>query len=223
MKDAIKEPVIYRTILFTVLCIGCVPSFGDVDYFFQLNVAKITLFQYSLLALLGSFTLFFGTLLYNKFFQDFEVRTVYFFAMCISLVGTTTTLLQYRRINLQWGIPDLHFVIATNVVTNTLTTAFFLLPTLSIYSRLTPKKIEATVYALLTSTFNLSSEVISGMLGSVITKWYGITDKNLDQAYKLVYIQLGFLIMTFPLLYLVPLRKEVDEKIAVLNKKEDKR
>lgn len=85
--------------------------------------------------------------------------------------------------NIKWGIPDLHFVIATNVVTNTLTTALFLLPTLSIYTRLTPKKIEATVYALLTSTFNLSSEIISAMLGSLITKWYGITDKNLDKAY----------------------------------------
>jgi hypothetical protein len=180
MKEAVKEPVIYRTILFTVICIGFVPSFGEVDYFFQLNVAKITQFQYSLLALIGSFTLFFGTLIYNKWFQEWEVRTVYFIAMCISLVGTLTTLMQYTRMNIKMGISDLTFVIGTNVVTNTLTTAFYLLPTLTIYTRLTPKKIEATVYALLTSTFNLSSEVISNLLGAKITEWYGITDKNLD-------------------------------------------
>lgn len=149
------------------------------------------------------------------------MRTVYFFALIISIIGTLTTWAQYKRINIAMGIQDLDFVIFTNVVTGTLTTAFFLLPTLSIYTRLTPKKIEATVYALLTSSFNLSSEVFSNFLGAIITQWVGVDEKNLDKAHILMEIQTVTILLCLPALYLVPTRAQVDERIAKLNEVEE--
>ena len=73
---ATHNPFIYRTLLYFLLCGITVPSFGDVGYYFTLNVLKFSKFTFSLLSLLGYVTLFLGTLLYNKYFKDYEIRSL---------------------------------------------------------------------------------------------------------------------------------------------------
>lgn len=73
---AIKTPVIYRTLLYYALCGMLVPSFQDVGYYFQLNVLQFSKLTYSLLTLLGFVSLMIGTLIYNRYLQNWEFRTL---------------------------------------------------------------------------------------------------------------------------------------------------
>jgi Na+/melibiose symporter-like transporter len=76
LKDALKTPSIYKTLLYFVLCGMLVPTFSDVNYFFQLNVLEFSKLTYSMLTLISFFSLLFGTMFYNKFLQDWEFRTL---------------------------------------------------------------------------------------------------------------------------------------------------
>lgn len=65
---ATKSPEIYRTLLYFLLCGALVPTFGDINYYFQINVINFSKFTISLLTLLSFVSLLGGTYIYNKYF-----------------------------------------------------------------------------------------------------------------------------------------------------------
>ena len=78
------------------------------------------------------------------------------------------------------GISDLFFIIFTTVITDTLAMSFSLMPTMVLFAKITPKYIEATVFALLTGCSNLSFAVLSPMVGAFINDMFvHVTTDNL--------------------------------------------
>ena len=65
IASAIIMPEICLTLLYFVLNGLLSPDFGDFNYYFMLNVAGISKFQYSLLGTIGQVTGIFGTLFYE--------------------------------------------------------------------------------------------------------------------------------------------------------------
>jgi hypothetical protein len=59
------------------------------------------------------------------------------------------------RYNLDWGIPDLVFLFFTDVTFSILSAVLFELPIMSLFAKITPIRIEGTVFAFLTSAMNL--------------------------------------------------------------------
>ena len=58
------------------------------------------------------------------------------------------------------------------------------MPVLVLFAKITPPNIEATVFALFTGIFNLSSIVISPNVGILLNKLFvGVTLDNLDLYY----------------------------------------
>ena len=63
------------------------------------------------------------------------------------------------------------------------------MPTLVLFAMITPKNIEATVFALFTGIFNLANGVLSPNMGVLINSWFvGVTVNSLFDYYKLVII-----------------------------------
>ncbi len=63
------------------------------------------------------------------------------------------------------------------------------MPVLVLFAKITPRNIEATVFALFTGLFNLSAIVLSPNVGIVINSLFvHVNNDNLDQYYKLVFI-----------------------------------
>ena len=60
-----------------------------------------------------------------------------------------------KRWNLEWGINDYVFLIFTDVVFSTVGIAFSALPILALLAKLTPKKVEATVFSFFSGTWCL--------------------------------------------------------------------
>jgi len=69
------------------------------------------------------------------------------------------------RWNLILGINDMIFVILTDTIFGTISLAMNTLPTLALFAKITPTKIEGTVFAFLTGTTNLANNVLSPMIG----------------------------------------------------------
>ena len=81
------------------------------------------------------------------------------------------------------------------------------MPVLVLFAKITPKNIEATVFALFTGVFNLSAIVISPNMGILINKLFvGVTLSSLDNYYKLVFIQMVLAVVPLFLIGLIPMR-----------------
>jgi len=73
-----------------------------------------------------------------------------------------------KRWNLEMGISDYAFLIFTDVVFGAFALSFGTLPILALFAKITPKRIEGTMFAFLTGTSNLDGGVIAPMVGSWI-------------------------------------------------------
>ena len=163
-----------------------VPKFSDFSYYFQLNIVHFSKFTYGLLTMLGYIALFAGTLFYNKFLRDKEIRLMLTYAIFIGILGSMVSLVFALRWNLLVGIGDLELIIFSGVVTDVLGLAFSLLPTLVLFAKITPKKIEATVFAMMTGVFNLNEVVLSPFAGVVINRLFvHVSNENLESFYIL--------------------------------------
>lgn len=92
------------------------------------------------------------------------------------------------RINVALGINDLVFVIVNRTVSDTLGLAFSFLPTVVLFTKITPHYVEATVFATLTGAFNFSVSVGGPMLGSFFCRLVGVNSENLTGYYKLLIV-----------------------------------
>lgn len=134
------------------------------------------------------------------------------YAIYIGIFGSFIMLMFVLRLNLKFGIGDLTLIIFSSIVTDTLGLAFSMLPTLVLFAKITPKNIEATVFAMLTGVFNLSSTVCSPMAGVIINRFFvNVTTENLENFYILVIIQLVLSFVPLFLIRLIPSKQEIQE------------
>lgn len=116
-------------------------------------------FAYSIATLTGIY-------IYNKLLKDIPfnkifVTTTIGYSLChISMIILVT------RKNVEWGINDKLFCIGDEIVKQ-LVQEFNMMPILVLATRMCPKSIEATMYALITSTLNFGN-MIGAQLGSLL-------------------------------------------------------
>jgi hypothetical protein len=73
-----------------------------------------------------------------------------------------------------------------------------------VFSKIVPVKIEATCFALFTSSSNLGS-LLSGLIGTAVNNLYvGVTRENLDNYFVLNIISYATCILPLFFLYYVP-------------------
>lgn len=128
-----------------------------------------------------------------------------------SLAGALFTLALIYRVNIFLGINDVVYVFLTSVVSNTMSLAFSQLPSVVLYTKITPHHIEATVFAMLTGTFSFANTVGGPLLGSFFCTIVGVDSQNLNRYDSLICIQIAAICMTFFYIYLVPQNKDIKE------------
>lgn len=86
-----------------------------------------------------------------------------------------------------------------------------LLPSLALFAKITPMKIEGTVYAVLTGTTNLSSTLLSPMVGVWINeRFVHVTANDLSNYKTLCMISFATTFLGFLLVPLIPLYETID-------------
>ena len=132
--------------------------------------------------------------------------------MCESLIGVVLAPLSFifvLRLNVAWGIPDMALIIFTDVVIGVISTCFVFLPTLIIFSKICPRHIEATTFALLAGISNFRMTLADWIGVWVNEKFVGVTEDDLSKYWILVTI--GYFCSLLPLafLWLIPTRKQI--------------
>ena len=165
--EAFQVREYYSVILYLVLYGLVSPSFGSFGYFFMLDVVELSKFTYSMLTVLGFFCLLIGSALYTKYFKEKEFRSLIIMEMIIGLIFAPFSYMFILRINVQYGIPDLALIIFTDTVQDIVSQCFVFLPMAVMFAKITPKRIEATSFALLAGVSNFRA-TIRGWTGSWI-------------------------------------------------------
>ena len=89
-------------------------------------------------------------------------------AMAMSALGNFLNFTFAKRWNLEVDISDMAFLLFTDIVFNTLSTILYSLPLLSLFAKVTPPRVEGTIFAFLTGTMNFGNTVISPGMGTFI-------------------------------------------------------
>ena len=146
---------IYLIVIYFLLDGLTTPSFGDYSYYFMMDVIGVSKFMFAIIALVGQLCAVIGVIIYERFLKHWEVRNVLLLNCFIGTAGTFLNFMFGKRWNLEISCSDYVFIFLTDVVFSATSMAFALLPLLALFAKITPKRIEGTMFAFLTGTYNL--------------------------------------------------------------------
>ena len=82
---------------------------------------------------------------------------------------------------------------------------------MALFAKITPKRIEGTIFAFLTGTSNLDQSVLQPLLGNFVNLFVGVNKDDLSGYSTLMLIALICSPIGFALVFLIPLKKDIDE------------
>ena len=115
MGEAIKIKQFYYMIFYLIISGFLVPTFGSFNYYFLLDVVKISKFTYAMLTVLTFVNIFIGTFIYKQWLKECEFRRLIMSEPLIQILMAPLTLILVLRYTVQWGIPDLLLIIFIDI------------------------------------------------------------------------------------------------------------
>jgi len=162
------------------------PTADSAFFFFTTNELGFQPEFLGRVRLVTSFAALLGVWLYQRFLKNIPFRTILGWSTVISAAGGMTTLILVTHANRAIGIDDHWFSLGDSLILTVLGEIAFM-PVLVLSARLCPEGIEASVFALIMSIFNLSG-LLSHELGALLTHLFGVTETNFDNLWLLVIV-----------------------------------
>lgn len=114
------------------------------------------------------------------------------------------------RFNKMIGVNDIVWIVCTDTIFGVVSLAMNTLPTMALFAKITPAKIEGTVFAFLTGTTNLANSVLAPMVGVWINeKFVGVTADDLSKYKNLCLVGLATSFLGFLIIPLIPLKADI--------------
>lgn len=175
-----------------------------------MNVVKFSKFQYAMLNVFSYFSTTLGSICFNKYLKEWEVRDLMRWGLWMNVFAGVANLLWVKRINLDYGINDSIFVVATDVVVGTLSLAFRMMPTMILFAKITPPHLEATCFAFLNAIISFMYGVICTRAGTYINDQYiGVTSSDLSNFHLIAWVLVVTRMLPLGLVWLIPLKDEI--------------
>ena len=147
---------------------------------------------------------------YEAYLKDLEVRRVLYWSTIFSVISAISSYAFAVRFNVLIGVNDIVFILLTDTMFGVISLAMNTLPTLALFAKITPTKIEGTVFAFLTGTTNLANSVLSPMVGVWLNeKFVGVTADDLSKYKDLCLIGIVSSVLGFLILPLIPLKSDI--------------
>ena len=106
-------------------------------------------------------------------------------------------------------INDKFFCLFTDVGAEVLFQAFVYMPTLVVQTKIIPKNIEGTMFALFMSLGNLANGFVSPMFGATLATWFGVDEDDFSALSILVLIQFGLSFLPMLMIPVLPTNKQI--------------
>ena len=183
-----------------------------------MDVTGFTKWDYAMFGVLGNICLFIGTLAYNAWLKNKEIRCMMVMACFTNLVGAVGTLFFLRDI--LFGLDPYWFMIFSSTIADVLYNAFVMLPGMVLFAKLIPSNIESSMFAMLTGLMNFSNLFAAKMLGNYINTFFNVTEERLDDLWKLYIVQIFCCFLPLLFICLLPNRMQVEQVQKALEFKE---
>jgi folate/biopterin transporter len=182
---AISQKSIWLPVAFLFLW-QATPTTESAFFFFTTNELGFEPEFLGRVRLVTSLASLIGIWIYQTYLKNVSLRALLGWSTVISCVLGMTTLLLVTHANRSLGIDDRWFSLGDSLIL-TVCGQISWMPILVLSARLCPAGIEATLFALLMSAWNLSG-LFSHELGALLTAWLGVTETNFDNLWVLVVI-----------------------------------
>jgi folate/biopterin transporter len=183
--SAVKQQSIWLPTAFLFLW-QATPTADSAFFFFTTNELGFEPEFLGRVRLVTSLAALIGIFIFQRYLKNVPFRTILGWSTIIAATLGMTTLLLVTHTNRALGIDDRWFSLGDSLILTVMGQITWM-PVLVLSARLCPKGVEATLFALLMSIYNLSG-LISHELGALLTAWLGITETNFDRLWILVII-----------------------------------
>jgi folate/biopterin transporter len=143
-----------------------------------------------------------GTWLFQRFLKNIPFRTIMGWTTVLSASLGMTALILVTHTNRTLGIDDHWFSLGDSLILTVMGQIAFM-PVLVLSARLCPEGVEASLFALLMSVYNLAG-LLSHELGALLTHCLGVTEANFDKLWLLVVITNASTLLPLPFLGWLP-------------------
>ena len=125
----------------------------------MLDVVGIDKLTFSILRVYDFVGLLIGAQFFKYFFRHYEFRSLVIAHAVVALLICPLNVLFTTRKNLEWGIPDMFIILFTGGIEDIFFMCMILLPMVTMFTKICPKGVEATCYALILSVANLRGTI----------------------------------------------------------------
>lgn len=201
LKSAFSQRAIWMPALFLFLW-QSTPSADSAFFFFTTNDLGFEPEFLGRVRLVTSLAALIGIAIFQRFLKAVPFRTIFAWSTVLACLGGMTTLILVTHTNRSLGIGDQWFSLGDSAILTVMGQISFM-PVLVLSARLCPAGVEATLFALLMSIFNLAG-LLSHELGALLTHWLHVTETDFDNMWLLVTITNLTTLLPLPLLFLLP-------------------
>jgi folate/biopterin transporter len=214
---AIRQKSIWLPTLF-VFFWQATPNSESAMFFFVTNELHFEPEFLGRVRLVTSLAALVGIWLYQRFFRTVPFRVILGWTTVIASVLGMTTLLLVTHANRAIGIDDHWFSLGDSLILTVMGQIAFM-PVLVLSARLCPAGVEATLFALLMSIWNLAG-LLSHQIGALLTHWLHVTESNFDNLWLLVVITNLSTLLPLPFLGWLP-GQEATVEVNVVEEERD--
>ncbi|EFJ35600.1 hypothetical protein SELMODRAFT_405109 [Selaginella moellendorffii] len=158
LYQAVKQPSVFRPMLWFLISQSAVPNLSTIMFYFQTNSVKLDASFLGTSRVVGWGGLMLGTFLYNHYLKRVSLRKIFSFFFRLVHIGlailTLSDVVFVSRLNTRMGIPDKVFVLGASAVGDAVN-QFKFMPFLVFSGQICPPGIEGTLFALFMSISNL--------------------------------------------------------------------
>lgn len=201
LRGAITQKAIWLPTAFIFIW-QATPSADSAFFYFTTNELGFEPEFLGRVRLVTSMASLIGIWLFQRFLKTIPFRSLMGWTTVISALLGMTALILVTHTNRTLGIDDHWFSLGDSLILTVMGQIAFM-PILVLSARLCPEGVEATLFALLMSIWNLSG-LLSHELGALLTHWLGITETNFDRLWLLVIITNASRLLPLPFLGWLP-------------------
>jgi hypothetical protein len=111
--------------------------------------------------------------------KDFEVGNVVMIAILCNILMTYLQFINFKRQNFEFGISDFYLNMLIMFFGKAATFSFSILPMTIMLTYVTPKNVEASMFAILSASLTFNVEWGGDLVGALVCKFFKITDENM--------------------------------------------
>lgn len=201
LRGAITQKAIWLPTAFVFLW-QATPTADSAFFYFTTNELGFAPEFLGRVRLVTSIASLVGIWLFQRFLKNIPFRSLMGWTTVMSSVLGMSALLLVTHTNRTLGIDDHWFSLGDSLILTVMGQIAFM-PILVLSARLCPEGVEATLFALLMSVWNLAG-LLSHELGALLTHWLGVTETNFDKLWLLVVITNASSLLPLPFLGWLP-------------------